>query len=127
MNKVIPNGTEVLIFKYIREWGPNQNEDHYTIGTIESSKESEDLSYHGSPWYEQIYTVVDENGNKYVGCYGSGLIGNSYFRTKEDHIKVLEGKIRCNEEKITEIQNQNEKYLNQISLLNNNNIKQLKK
>ena len=28
MNKVIPNSTEVLIFKYIREWGLNQNEKY---------------------------------------------------------------------------------------------------
>lgn len=127
MKKTIPNGTEVLIFKYIREWGPNQDEDHFSIGTIESSKESDDLSYHGSPWYEQIYTVVDENGKKYVGCYGSGLLGNSYFRTKEDHIKVLETRIKWNDEKIAEIQIQNEKYQNQINLLQDNKVKQLKK
>ena len=24
--KIIPNGTEVLIFNYIREWEPNQND-----------------------------------------------------------------------------------------------------
>ena len=24
--KIIPNGTEVLIFNYIREWGLNQND-----------------------------------------------------------------------------------------------------
>ena len=31
MEKIIPNGTEVLIFKYIREWGPNQDDENYII------------------------------------------------------------------------------------------------
>lgn len=127
MEKVIPNGTEVLIFKYIREWGPNQDEEHYLIGTIESSEESDDLSYHGSPWYEQIYTVVGQDGKKYIGCYGSGLIGRNFFRTKEDHIKVLEARIQMNEEKIVDIQNQNQKYQEQINVLSDSKTKQLRK
>jgi len=57
---IIPNGTEVLIFKYIREWD-KQNEENYIIGTIQSSKTSDDLSYHGSPWYEQIYEVLGQD------------------------------------------------------------------
>ena len=127
MKKIIPNGTEVLIFKYIREWGPNQDEENYNIGIIESSEESDDLSYHGSPWYEQIYTVIDKDGKKYIGCYGSGLLGNSYFRTKEDHIRLLEAKIKWNDEKIGEIQNQNQNYQAQINVLLDNKTKQLKK
>lgn len=46
--KLIPNGTEVLIFKYIREWGPNQNELSYITGIVQSSELSDDLSCHGS-------------------------------------------------------------------------------
>ena len=79
MEKIIPNGTEVLIFKYIREWGPNQDDENYTVGTIQSSKTSDDLSVHGSPYYVQIYEVLGTDGKKYIGTYGTGLIGNSFF------------------------------------------------
>lgn len=49
---IIPNGTEVLIFKYFREWGTSQNDEDYIIGIVQSSEKSDDLSYHGSPWYK---------------------------------------------------------------------------
>lgn len=34
--EIIPNGTEVLIFKYIREWN-KQDEENYIVGTIQTS------------------------------------------------------------------------------------------
>lgn len=60
--KIIPNGTEVLIYKYVREWN-KQDDENYIVGIVQSSKTSDDLSYHGSPWYEQIYEVLGEDGN----------------------------------------------------------------
>ena len=74
-----------------------------------------------------IYHIKEVNGKKYIGCYGSGLLGNSYFRTKEDHIRLLEAKIKWNDEKIGEIQNQNQNYQAQINVLLDNKTKQLKK
>lgn len=112
--KIKPNGTEVLIFNYIREWGPNQDEENYIIGTIQSSKISDDLSYHGSPWYEQIYEVLGQDGKTYIGCYGSGLIGNSYFRTVDDHINVLKSRITDNKQEILKIQEKNKDYERKI-------------
>lgn len=103
---IIPNGTEVLIFEYIREWGPRQDDENYiSKGIIKSSKQSEDLSYHGSPCYIQIYEVLGEDGKKYTGTYGNGsvLIGNMFFRTKEHQINVLNLKISDNEEKILKL------------------------
>ena len=84
---IIPNGTEVLIFKYFRERGPYQDDENYIYGIIKSSKTSDDLSYHVTSWYEQIYEVLGEDGKRYVGTYGRGLIGNSFIMTKEDYIK----------------------------------------
>jgi len=110
---IIPNGTEVLIFKYIREWD-KQNEENYIIGTIQSSKTSDDLSYHGSPWYEQIYEVLGQDEKTYIGCYGRGLIGNSYFRTIDDNINVLKSRITDNEQEILKIQEKNKDYEKQI-------------
>ena len=127
---ILPNGTEVLIFKYVRKWGPNQDDENYIIGTVQSSKTSDDLSYHGSPWYEQIYEVLGEDGNLYIGTYGRGLIGNSFFRTKEDHISVLMRRINNNEQEISKLKEKNNIYVREInnleeSLRNSNYIKRL--
>ena len=114
--EIIPNGTEVLIFKYIRERN-KQDEEHYLIGTIQTSRTSDDLSYHGSPWYEQIYEVLGEDGKRYIGTYGTGIIRNSYFRTIDDHIRVLKNRINDNEQEILKIQEKNDRYFMQIKKL----------
>ena len=119
---IIPNGTEVLIFEYIREWGPRQDDENYiSKGIIKSSKQSEDLSYHGSPWYEQIYEVLGEDGKEYTGTYGIGSVfnGNMFFRTKEHQIYVLNLKISDNEEKILKLKEKNNEYLKKIAILEN--------
>lgn len=121
---IIPNGTEVLIFKYIREWGPNQDDENYIIGTAQSSKTSDDLSYYGSPWYEQIYEVLGEDGKRYIGTYDSGLIGNSFFRTKEDHISILKRRINNNEQKILKLKEKNDRYFRKIITLENESKQQ---
>ena len=107
MEKILSNGTEVLIFKYISAWGPNQDDENYIIGTIQSSKKSNDLSIHGSSYTVQVYEVLGNDGRIYIGTYGSGLIGNSFFRTLEDHIKALKSKISRNEEQIMKLEVKN--------------------
>lgn len=116
---IIPNGTELLIFKYVRKWGPNQNDENYIIGTVQSSKISDDLSCHGSPWYEQIYEVLGEDGNIYIGTYGRGIIGNSFFRTKEDQISILRNRITNNEQEMLKFKEKNDIYFKQIIELEN--------
>ena len=117
MEKIIPNGTEVLIFKYVREWGPNQDDENYVVGIVQSSKTSDDLSIHGSSHYVQIYEVLGNDGNRYTGTYGNGLIGNSFFRTKGDQVEILKRKISHNKETITKLQEKNNEYIKQISSL----------
>lgn len=117
MEKIIPNGTKVLIFKYVRACGPNQDDENYIVGTVKSSRMSDDMSIHGSSKYVQIYEVLGEDGKRYIGTYGSGTIGNSFFRTKEDHIKMLKRKQSINREKILKLQEKNFEYDKQISLL----------
>lgn len=128
---IIPNGTEVLIFKYFRERGPYQDDENYIYGIIKSSRTSDDLSYHGSSWYEQIYEVLGEDGKRYVGTYGRGLIGNSFIMTKEDYIRLLKYKISDNEEEILKLNEKNHNYVNKINELENrlefaNHSKQVK-
>lgn len=122
--EIIPNGTEVLIFKYVREWGPNQDDENYIIGTVQSSKTSDDLSYHGSSWYEQTYEVLGEDGKIYCGNYGRGCIGNSFFRTKEEHISVLKSRINNNEQEILKLKEKNDRYFRTISKLENESKQQ---
>ena len=57
MEKIIPDGTEVLIFNYIANWGSKQDEEHYIKGVIESSEELEEPTMHGSPTMEHMIQV----------------------------------------------------------------------
>ena len=108
MEQILENGTEVLIFKYIPGLGLEQDMKQYIKGTIIKSEMSEDLSYHGSPWYVTNYTVLGEDGMEYFGNYGNCVIGSSYFMTEEDYISYLIRKIELNNAIITEIENENE-------------------
>ena len=113
--KVLPNGTEVFIFKYIREWGLNQDDANYIKGRIQNSQLTEDLSYHGTEWRKVFYTVLGEDGKNYFGTYGHGSIGGSFFRTPADHIKALKNKKNQNKEKIQLLEEANEEIENQIA------------
>lgn len=114
MEKILENGTEVLIFNYISGWGLNQDIEHYIRGTVVKSELSDDLSYHGSPWNVINYTVLGEDENEYFGNYGSHTLGTSYFMTEDDYISLLNRTILYNEEKIKEIENENKKLLEMI-------------
>ena len=128
---IIPNGTEVLIFKQFMEGG--RDDENYIIGIVQSSKISDDLSYHGSPWYEQIYEVLGEDGKRYRGTYGSCWIGNCFIRTKEDHISILRHRIINNEEEILKLQEilkiveKKDRYYRQIIELENKSKRYEKK
>ena len=122
MTKVIPNGTEVLIFKHFKSYKIEQDDINFIKGIIICSKESEDLSYHGSTYNEQIYEVLGEDGKMYIGTYDSGLIGNYIFRTNEDHIKRLNKLIERNNQELLKIQNKNTEYENQINLISEHGL-----
>ena len=107
MEKMLENGTEVLIFKYISGWGLNQDIKHYIRGTIIKSEMSKDLSHHGSPWNVINYTVLGEDEIEYFGNYGHHTLGSSFFMTEEDYVCYLNRKIELNNEKIIEIENEN--------------------
>ena len=113
--KLLPNGTEVFIFKYIREWGLDQENKNYIRGTIQNSKLTGDLSNHGSIWEKYFYTVLGEDGNTYFGTYGSGSIGGSFFRTPQDHIQYLKNIKNKNMKQIQLLEEANEEIDNQIA------------
>ena len=131
MKKELEIGDEVFIFQYIHEWGINQNYEHFIKGKVIRKELSNDLSYHGSPWYVENYTVLGEDGITYFGNYKHPTLGNSFFMTQEDYIHYLERKISNNQEKILVIDEENHKIRAMIEnvqkIKTNNDIKQLVK
>lgn len=117
MNNKITEGMEVLIFRYIPEWGYNQDNEHYIIGTVLKKEKYDDVSCHDNSWQKQVYTVLGEDGEVYIGNYGMGLVGNSFFRTREDQIKFLRRNIAINNANIFIHQHRNSEYNKQIDLL----------
>lgn len=117
MNNKITEGMEVLIFKYIPEWGYNQDNEHYIVGTVLKKEKYDDVSCHNNSWQKQVYTVLGEDGEVYTGNYGMGLVGNSFFRTREDQIKFLRRNITINNANIFILQHRNSEYNKQIDLL----------
>ena len=109
MNKELNIGEEVLIFRYIPEWGLNQDFEHYIIGNVIKRKMADDLSYHGSSWCVANYTVLGEDGKEYFGNYMTPTLGNSFFMTQEDYIHYLERKIENNHQKILDINKENQR------------------
>ncbi len=104
MNKenIIANGTEVYVFnRYGHETKPQ------TKGVIVRSKDSGDLSEHGSSWSVQVYEVLGENGLKYFGVHGNSFLYDNYFRTKENYINYLKGLINHNNEEIEKLKEKN--------------------
>ena len=76
-------------------------------GVVVNSRESNDLSYHGSAWYEQIYNVIDENGRNYEATYGNAYVGSFFIRTIEHHMSVIKSKIADNNEEICALNKEN--------------------
>ena len=115
MEDLVKNKTEVLVFKYAYGRGPNQDMIHYIKGKVVESKLSHDLSIHGSCHYENIYTVLGEDGTYYRGTYRTAWIGNYFILTISDYIKYLEQSISLNNEKIEMMKKENALYSEVIS------------
>ena len=98
---------EVLIFVQNPNKSLSQIEEPIGKGMVIRNELSDDMSYHGSPTYYRIYTVVDENGKYYKGTYmfSSSGCGDYFFKTEGEHKNYLEFMIRQNEEKIQKAQN----------------------
>ena len=112
MEKIIPNGTEVLII-------PSLDVNEFIKGKIISSKMSEDISQHASPCYKMIYTVQGEDGIQYVATYDCPIPSVSYYgiRTIEDHVEKMQREIKSNEVIIEKVQNKNNLLMDKIKEL----------
>lgn len=77
------------------------------IGIVIDIKMSNDISYHGSSHYEEIYTVIDEEGNTFEGTYGHDYIHFGYgFKTyilnEDDQKEAWKNKITQLEREVSE-------------------------
>lgn len=110
--KVLPKGTEVLIFRYIKYKGVVSNDEYYLRGTVIdcSSLKEDELT-------PTTLTVLGEDGCEYWGSYGAPIIGDSFFRTKEDQIEYLKGRIAINNDTIKDLQDLNDRYTESIEEL----------
>lgn len=96
--KKLKIGQEVLIF---------DNNDKNILkpfirGTVVDCKtvEGSILIYH--EWSMEVYTVLGEDKNEYVGCYPKSPAMNIYFLTKKEYINYLKS-LKEDSEKIKEI------------------------
>ena len=111
MENRIPEGTEVLIFRYVGSMGPYQDNFHFKKGIIESCMEIEELTYtRDLPKKRFFYTVLGEDGKRYRGNYGTGNIGSNFFRTAEDYDTFLANELQRLEEQKGLIERQMDHY-----------------
>ncbi len=109
MKRNLSEGTEVFIYKY-NIFNLEYDMRKYIKGKIIGCKLSDDLSQHGSPWYEEIYTVLGEDEKIYEGIYGKMI------RTPEDHIAYLGNLINRNNDEINRRKKANDEYIDMIEI-----------
>ena len=112
-NIVIPKGTDVLIFHRIR--GCNLDARDFIKGKIIGKRESDDMSFHESPWYDKTYIVQGEDNEYYIGKYGNAVEGY-FFKTSEDYVSHIFSLIDKNNHQIKDLKKANLEYR---KLLNN--------
>ena len=115
MDKNVPIGTEVLIFRYNPSLGPNQDEERFIRGRIESSEIIGETTMHESTWDIRYYKVLGEDNKTYYGTYNTGLRGHHYFRSIEDHINHVRNKMISNNEEIIKLNEENIKLFDLIT------------
>lgn len=118
-NEIIENGTEILIFKYVPEKKINQDYEHFIRGKIIESEILSEVSYNTYPWYVPRYTLLGEDGIIYYGSYKYPSFGDSFFMTEEDYVLFLKNKVSLNNEKISRLEDANERYVDILSSLEN--------
>lgn len=110
-------GTPVLIFERTNERGENLKSYNFLMGKVVSSRLSEDLSHHGSPWHLVLYTVMDEKFREYTATDGEFCLTDYYILTVDKYIEYLKDYLSKNNQKLLNIYEKNSKLLKVISSL----------
>lgn len=77
-NNGIKIGDTVKIHHYVFK----EDEKNVVEGVVTNIEMSDDLSHHGSPWYEEVYTVKGNDGNTYQGTYGEDYLHHDKYEEK---------------------------------------------
>lgn len=118
MENIIQNGEEVLVFHTTKDLHYRGiTETKFIKGVVVSSRDSEDLNYHGSEHNTRIYTIIDEDGRNYEATHNNAYIGPFYIRTVEEQISILRGTIANNYAKMRILSEENETISNSIKEL----------
>ncbi len=91
MEKRLPNGTKVYIFKN-EGWRPAFSEE-YIEGTITSSEEINDTTFPEMPLREVIYWIIDNNNKKHICLHRKNGQTAEFFRTYDEQIEYINHKI----------------------------------
>ena len=118
MKKVIPNGTNVLIFNKTDSQEKNE-ETKFIKGVIINSWKADDLVYQGISWNGQIYEVQGEDGKIYKVTYGNAIIGDFYIKTLVYYLKQIRVLMENNREKIDDLNTKNVIFTNLLLSLTN--------
>ena len=112
MNEIVPNGEIVYVF-YGCERAEDKDYTRFKRGKVVNSYQSDDLSYHGSSWYVQVYELVLEDGSRIKCTNGTvyNFISNRYFLTTDQYLNVINYNITQNLDKINELKKRNEALL----------------
>ena len=118
MNKVMPNGTEVLIFKNTSN-DIHQDTMRFIKGMIIGSYEEKEDIAEDISLYHHIYTVFGEDAEEYKATYGYAHKGDFFIRTIEEHIEYLTNALYNNNYKVEELKSINNMIKETILHLNN--------
>ena len=118
MNRVMPNGTEVLIFKNTTN-DIQKDEMNFIKGMIIGSYEEKEDITEDMSIYHLVYTVFGEDAEEYKATHGYAHKGDFFIRTFDEHIEHLTNALYNNAYKIAELKKMNNSIKETIMHLNN--------
>ena len=116
MNNIMPNGTEVLIFKNT----DNKNQEmNFIKGMVIGSYEENEKIDSENTITIRHYNVYGEDGEEYNATKNYAHKGNFYIRTIDEYIEYLRNTLFNNNKKIIELNHLNKQISEILSHLSN--------
>ena len=116
MNNIMPNGTEVLIFKNT----DNKNQEmNFIKGMVIGSYEENEVIDNENTITIRHYNVYGEDGEEYNATKNYAHKGNFYIRTIDEYIEYLRNTLFNNNREIIELNHLNKQSSEILSHLSN--------
>ena len=107
MEKALPIGTKVYIYKNPSGWDGSYSEE-YIEGYIIDSKTP------GDEENETVYVIADKNGNNHLCLHNPNSFTTEYFRTEEEIIAYLKHCIKEKEKELSNLYKETKDLLTQL-------------